>query len=197
MGWSGFGHKEYGEEWLAKYKAGGVTGGGAIVEEKGPGGVVKTAQGQIGITENPAGSNKVIYNTEYYGSEVSGDDYPWCCVFVWWCFNKSGNADAFYNGGKTAGCSAVHTWAQSNGLIISGDEAKYGDLVLFSTDEHIEIVVANNGDGSYTTIGGNTGAGDSGSQSNGGGVFMRTRYISGDFPITLFIRPPYETDSKD
>lgn len=197
MGWSGFGHKEYGEEWLAKYKAGGVTGGGAIVEEKGPGGVVKTAQGQIGITENPAGSNKVIYNTEYYGSEVSGDDYPWCCVFVWWCFNKSGNADAFYNGGKTAGCSAVHTWAQSNGLIISGGEAKYGDLVLFSTDEHIEIVVANNGDGSYTTIGGNTGAGDSGSQSNGGGVFMRTRYISGDFPITLFIRPPYETDSKD
>ena len=108
--------------------------------------------------------------------------------------NKSGNADAFYGGGKTAGCSAVHTWAQSNGLIISGGEAKYGDLVLFGADEHIEIVVANNGDGSYTTIGGNTGSGDSGSQSNGGGVFMRTRYISGDFPITLFIRPPYSTD---
>jgi|GEM_PF-1715471 len=194
MGWSGYGHKEYGEEWLVKYKAGGITGGGAIVEEKGPGGVVKTAQGQIGITENPAGSNKVIYNTEYYGSEVSGDDYPWCCVFVWWCFNKSGNAEAFYDGGKTAGCSAVHTWAQSGGHIISGGEAKYGDLVLFSADEHIEIVVANNGDGSYMTIGGNTGSGDSGSQSNGGGVFMRTRYISGDFPITLFIRPPYSTD---
>lgn len=194
MGWSAYGHKEYGEEWLKKYQAGGVTGGGVVVEEKGPGGVVKTAQGQIGITENPAGSNTVIYNTEYYGSEVSGDDYPWCCVFVWWCFNKSGNADAFYDGGKTAGCSAVHTWAQNGGHIISGGEAKYGDLVLFSTDEHIEIVVANNGDGSYTTIGGNTGSGDSGSQSNGGGVFMRTRYISGDFPITLFIRPPYETD---
>ena len=88
----------------------------------------------------------------------------------------------------------VHTWAQNGGYIISGGEAKYGDLVLFSTDEHIEIVVANNGDGSYTTIGGNTGSGDSGSQSNGGGVFMRTRYISGDFPITLFIRPPYSTD---
>ena len=194
MGWSSYGHKEYGEEWLAKYKSGGVTGGGQIVEEKGPGGVVKTAQGQIGITENPAGSNTVIYNTEYYGTEVSGSDYPWCCVFVWWCFNKSGNGDAFYNGGKTAGCSTVHTWAQSNGLIISSAEATYGDLVLFSTDEHIEIVVANNGDGSYTTIGGNTGSGDSGSQSNGGGVFMRTRYMSGDFPITLFIRPPYNED---
>ncbi|MBO4864174.1 MAG: CHAP domain-containing protein [Eubacterium sp.] len=194
MGWSSYGHKEYGEEWLTKYKAGGTIGGGVVVEEKGPGGVVKTAKGQIGITENPAGSNTVIYNTEYYGTEVSGDDYPWCCVFVWWCFNKSGNADAFYGGGKTAGCSAVHTWAQSNGLIVSSSEAQYGDLCLFSTDEHIEIVVANNGDGSYTTIGGNTGSGDSGSQSNGGGVFMRTRYTSGDFPITLFIRPPYETD---
>ena len=198
MGWSGFGHKEYGDEWLKKYQAGGVTGGGAVVVEKGAGGVVKTAQGQIGITENPAGSNKVIYNTEYYGSEVSGDDYPWCCVFVWWCFSKSGNAEAFYDGGKVAGCSAVHTWAQNGGYIISGGEAKYGDLVLFSTDEHIEIVVANNGDGSYTTIGGNTGSGDSGSQSNGGGVFMRTRYITGDFPITLFIRPPYSSkDDKD
>ena len=198
MGWSGFGHKKYGDEWLKKYQAGGVTGGGAVVVEKGAGGVVKTAQGQIGITENPAGSNKVIYNTEYYGSEVSGDDYPWCCVFVWWCFSKSGNAEAFYDGGKVAGCSAVHTWAQNGGYIISGGEAKYGDLVLFSTDEHIEIVVANNGDGSYTTIGGNTGSGDSGSQSNGGGVFMRTRYITGDFPITLFIRPPYSSkDDKD
>ena len=194
LGWKSYGHKPYGEEWLAKYQAGGVMGGGAVVEEKGAGGVVKTAQGQIGITENPANSNTVIFNTDYYGSVVSGDDYAWCCVFVWWCFNKSGNAEAFYGGGKVAGCSAVHTWAQNNGRIITGSEAQYGDLVLFGADEHIEIVVANNGDGTYTTIGGNTTSGNGGSQSNGGGVFMRTRYTSGSFPITLFIRPQYSND---
>ena len=192
MGWTSYGHKPYGEEWLKKYEAGGLAGSGAIVVEVGPGGVMKTAQNQIGIMEEPAGTNKVIFNTEYYGQEVAGDDYPWCCVFVWWCFYKSGNGDAFYNGEKTAGCGAVYSWAQSDGLFINGSEAKYGDLVLFGNNEHIEFVVCKNDDGSYTTIGGNTSPEESGSQSNGGCVAMRTRYTTGDFPITSFIRPEYQ-----
>lgn len=201
LGWSSYGHKPYGEEWLKKYMQGGLQGSGEIVVEKGAGGVVKTAQGQIGITEDPAGSNNVIYNTEYYGHEVSETPdgkggystctYPWCCAFVWWVFQKSGNGDAFYGGGKVASCSSVHTWAKNNGRMITGKEAGYGDIVLFGSDEHIEIVVANNGDGTYTTIGGNTSSEDSGSQSNGGGVFVRKRSTSGKFPITSFIRPKY------
>lgn len=201
LGWSSYGHKPYGEEWLKKYMQGGLQGSGEVVVEKGAGGVVKTAQGQVGITEEPAGSNDVIYNTEYYGHEVSETPdgkggystctYPWCCAFVWWVFQKSGNGDAFYGGGKVASCSAVHTWARNNGCMITGKEAGYGDIVLFGSDEHIEIVVANNGDGTYTTIGGNTSSEDSGSQSNGGGVFVRTRSTSGKFPITSFIRPKY------
>lgn len=191
LGWSSYGHKEYGEEWLAKYMAGGSAGSGEVVVESGSGGVAKTAQNQIGISEEPAGSNKVVFNTDYYGQEVSGDSYPWCCVFVWWCFNKSGNAAAFYNGGKTASCDAVYNWAQSDGLFISGSEAQYGDLVLFGSNEHIEIVISNNGDGSYTTIGGNTSSDTAGSQSNGGCVALKTRYTTGGFPITSFIRPEY------
>lgn len=188
LGWSSYGHKPYGEEWLAKYQAGGV-GGGAVVEEKGPEGVMQTAQNQIGIAEEPV--NDVIFNTDYYGAPVNGDDYPWCCAFVWWVFNKSGNADAFYNGGKTASCSTVYSWAQSNGYFISGSEAQYGDIVLFGSNEHIELVVSRNDDGSYTTIGGNTSSDVAGSQSNGGCVALKTRYTSGSFPITSFIRPPY------
>lgn len=190
-GWSSYGHKEYGDEWLAKYKSGGSVGGGAVVEAKGATGVMQTAQNQVGITENPPGSNNVIFNTEYYGQEVSGDAYPWCCVFVWWCFNKSGNGAAFYDGGKVAGCGAVYSWAQRNGLFINGSEAKYGDIVLFGDNEHIEVVVSNNGDGTYTTIGGNTSSDAAGSQSNGGCVAIKTRYASGGFPITSFIRPKY------
>jgi hypothetical protein len=49
-------------------------------------GLVKVAAGQIGVTEYPPGSNAIKYNTWYYGSPVSGDAYPWCCVFVEWCF---------------------------------------------------------------------------------------------------------------
>lgn len=48
--------------------------------------LVKIAESQIGVKESPAGSNKVKYNTWYYGREVSGDAYPWCCAFVEWCF---------------------------------------------------------------------------------------------------------------
>lgn len=47
---------------------------------------IAIAAGQIGVTEYPSGSNKVKYNTWYYGSAVSGAAYPWCAVFVVWCF---------------------------------------------------------------------------------------------------------------
>lgn len=189
-----YGHPSYGEEWLAKYQAGGV-GGGAVVEAEGAAGVMQTAQNQIGISENPPGSNNVIFNTDYYGQAVSGDAYPWCCAFVWWCFNKSGNGGAFYGGGKTASCAAVYAWAQQNHLFINGNQAQYGDIVLFANNEHIELVVCKNDDGSYTTIGGNTSSDEAGSQSNGGCVALKRRYTSGSFPITSFIRPPYRKAS--
>lgn len=190
-GWSSYGHKEYGEEWLAKYQSGGSVGGGAVVQAKGPTGVMQTAQNQIGITENPPGSNNVVFNTDYYGQEVSGEAYSWCCVFVWWLFNKSGNGAAFYDGEKVARCGLVYNWAQNNGLFINSSEAKYGDIVLFGDNEHIEVVVSNNGDGTFTTIGGNTSGDGAGSQSNGGCVALKTRYTTGGFPITSFIRPKY------
>lgn len=44
------------------------------------------ALSQVGVKEVPSGSNKVKYNTWYYGRVVSGSAYPWCCVFVEWCF---------------------------------------------------------------------------------------------------------------
>lgn len=189
-GWSSYGHKPYGQEWLDKYMQGSSAGSGEIVEQEGPSGVMGTAQNQIGICEDPPGSNDVVFNTDFYGQEVSGDDYPWCCAFVWWCFNKSGNGAAFYNGGKTAGCSAVYTWAQQDGLFITKNQAQFGDIVLFGTS-HIELVVSVNPDGSVTTIGGNTSSDEAGSQSNGGCVALKTRYTTGSFPITSFIHPEY------
>lgn len=48
--------------------------------------LVRIAESQVGVKETPSGSNHVKYNTWYYGREVSGSAYPWCCVFVEWCF---------------------------------------------------------------------------------------------------------------
>ena len=56
--------------------------------------VVNTALSQVGVKESPAGSNKVKYNTWFYGRTVSGAAYPWCMVFVQWCFAHVKEPDA-------------------------------------------------------------------------------------------------------
>lgn len=48
--------------------------------------VIATALAEVGTKEKPKNSNKVKYNTWFYGKEVSGSAYPWCEVFVQWCF---------------------------------------------------------------------------------------------------------------
>ena len=52
--------------------------------------LLELARGELGTRESPAGSNRVKYNTAYYGREVSGAAYPWCCVFIWWLFREAG-----------------------------------------------------------------------------------------------------------
>lgn len=48
--------------------------------------VVATALAEVGVKESPKNSNNVKYNTWFYGHAVHGDGYPWCEVFVCWCF---------------------------------------------------------------------------------------------------------------
>ena len=48
--------------------------------------VVKTALSQVGVKESPSGSNRVKYNTWFYGKEVRGASYPWCMTSVQWVF---------------------------------------------------------------------------------------------------------------
>jgi hypothetical protein len=71
---------------------------------------VAEAEAAAKVKEHPAGSNKVKYNTWYYGREVSGSAYPWCVVFVAWCFNTAGHFDLFMGGRKTASCTALATY---------------------------------------------------------------------------------------
>ena len=51
--------------------------------------VLAAARRELGTKESPANSNRVKYNTWYYGREVSGSAYPWCAVFVQWCFDQA------------------------------------------------------------------------------------------------------------
>ena len=57
--------------------------------------MLNLARQEIGVSENPRKSNHVKYNTEYYGWEAIGENYPWCCVFIWWLFKHSGLSHLF------------------------------------------------------------------------------------------------------
>lgn len=155
--------------------------------------ILAVARGELGVTEQPAGSNRVKYNTEYYGREVSGASYPWCCVFLWWVFRQAGAQALFFGGERTAYCPTLLDFHKEQRVT---DYAP-GDVIFFNFDGRgraVHVGLCEKWDGRHiTTIDGNTG---SSSEANGGAVMRRTRdkkYIVGAF------RPRYkeETDLNE
>lgn len=68
---------------------------------------------QLGVRELPAGSNKVRYNTWYYGREVSGPKYSWCDVGQSWAFDQIDALDLI--GGKHAYTPDHAQWFRDHG----------------------------------------------------------------------------------
>lgn len=151
--------------------------------------ILDLAESQVGITEYPPNSNNVIYNTAYYGKEVSGSAYPWCCVFVWWLFAQFDPCIIK----KTASCQELGNWFNTNGRWVS--DAQVGDIVFFhfpTNDRwtnHCGIVKSINGN-IIETIEGNTSIN---SDDNGGAVMIRQRSSN----IVGFGRPAYSEEIED
>ena len=57
--------------------------------------VLKIAAWQLGVLENPAGSNR-----QKYGEAYGMNGQPWCVMFVWWVCREAG-----FNLRKTASCT--------------------------------------------------------------------------------------------
>jgi hypothetical protein len=51
---------------------------------------------ELGEARHPLGSNRIKYNTWYYGRVVHGRDYAWCAVFQCWSFQKAGISTAIF-----------------------------------------------------------------------------------------------------
>lgn len=148
------------------------------------------ARSQLGVKENPAGSNRVKYNTDYYGRSVSGAAYPWCMAFVWDGFRLCG-ASALLYGVKTAYCPTMVTAFRQQGAWVSGNY-RPGDIVFYDWNgdgvaDHVGIVESATA-GGVVAIEGNTAIGN---DSNGGEVMRRTRANS---VILGAGRPAYEED---
>lgn len=137
--------------------------------------VITAGMKYIGTTSK---NNNVIFNTEYYGREVSGADYAWCVVFQWYIFREAGLSKYFFNGAKVASCSAARKYHEQIGQVVYGDYQR-GDLLLFdfsgkkSRTQHIGICLENNGK-TVKSLDGNT---SSKSEDNGGAVNIRERNI--------------------
>lgn len=151
--------------------------------------ILKIARGEIGVKEVPAGSNKVKYNTWYYGKEVSGSAYPWCMAFVQWVFDQAGAPI----GHKTASCTQLMNWArQRRRWVTSG--YKPGDVVIFDfgsdgSPDHVGILEAAQG-GKLICIEGNTSVT---SDDNGGAVMRRNRTAA---QVLGAYRPEYKEEKK-
>ena len=153
--------------------------------------ILSIAQAEIGTSESPPGSNRIKYNTWYYGQEVSGKAYPWCMVFIQWCFAQAEVSELLPL--RTASCGALMRAAQAAGLWITKD-FRPGDVVIYDfpgggPTDHCGIVESF-AKGKIVSIEGNTGAGN---DANGGQVQRRTR------DITLAVgavRPQYEQEYK-
>lgn len=151
--------------------------------------IIDYAISQIGVKETPSGSNKVKYNTWYYGKEVNGSAYPWCATFVAYVFAHTNASKLFYGGKKTAYCPTIENYYKSIGRYYSKTNGKAGDLCLMDFGKgrasHIGIVECKNADGSYVIIEGNT---STTSNDNGGKVMRRIRKTN---VIRGFARPEY------
>lgn len=136
---------------------------------------------EIGNVESPKGSNNIKYNTDYYGHQVSGDNYAWCCAFIWWVFRKCGLMGTFCGGNKTAYCPFVVNWARThNQWVTSGYQL--GDILLYDW----------NGDGMADHIGWCAGTSGSYAKSIEGNSSDAVRMNSQPFSkIMGAYRPPY------
>ena len=155
---------------------------------------VNWAKSRVGIVEHPAGSNRGPKIDAWSSmSGYPGSSVPWCQNFV--------NASAYVGsrkrikpiwfGGYTVGVVEQARNSEHGLKKISLEEARPGDWVYFDFDgggvDHVGMFLSRDGSTVYT-IEGNTSV--AGSQSNGGGVYRKSRDRS---LISATVRVPFKS----
>ena len=150
-----------------------------------------TALSQVGVTEDPPGSNMQPYGAEYGMNGVA-----WCCIFVWWCAQR---AELPFP--TTAYVPALEQWARDNGYVVPADQIRRGDVVCLDFtapfgdgSDHVEIALGPADGGWIPCVGGNTSDKSGGSVDNGGGVYANDRPVGW---VATAIRRPGSDDIID
>jgi hypothetical protein len=157
--------------------------------------IVDVALKEVGYVEGPKD------NQTKYGAFTKANFQPWCGSFLMWCAHQAGvkipNTVSTVAG--AAAFKKLGTWTEA-----SKATPKPGDIVYFDFTEggapieHVGIVVKDNGDGTVTTVEGNT-SGEKkkkASERNGGECAKKIRaYKKNSKGLSVFIegfgRPKY------
>lgn len=158
--------------------------------------ILSIAAGEIGYNryDDPQPGTKYgRWYSKYTKSPYFGTNgVPFCNMGVSWVFNKAG-ATILGNGAVYAYVPWMQRDAGKAGRLRGFDDIQPGDVLCFDWDadgesDHTGFAVARDGDYVHT-IEFNTSGSHAGSQSDGGGVYRRTRHRS---TVSAVIRPAYE-----
>ncbi len=130
---------------------------------------LEVAQAEVGYIEGPADNQ-----TKYQKANQA-----WCGAFVNWCAKQAGVKipNCVYTPSGATAFMDKKTWT-----IAEQADPQPGDIVFFDFPgdaldriSHVGIVIKNNGNGTVTTIEGNTAPDKKGDQRNGGEVCKKIR----------------------
>jgi len=114
------------------------------------------ATGELGVSEEPPGSNDGPRIAQYRAATAGAADTPgrWCAYFVSWAAAQAG-APLGDEGQGFGAVSQIHDWAAQTGRLLQpGEPPRPGDLILFGS-EHVGIVESVGPGDRLTTIEGN------------------------------------------
>lgn len=117
--------------------------------------MVALAQREVGVAEQPPGSNDAPRIAEYRTATAGASVGPWCAYFVSWLARQAG-VPIGDTGGGFGYVPDVRAWAQRAGhwTDAAAGPPRPGDLIVWSG--HIGMVEGVRPDGSIQTIEGNS-----------------------------------------
>lgn len=130
--------------------------GSTVPAGTGGAGLLAAVQREVGVAEQPPGSNDAPRIAQYRQATAGSGVGPWCAYFTSWAAREAG-MPLGENGQGFGSVDALYAWAQRAGRAVPngpGVVPRPGDLIVY--DEHMGVVESVLPDGSVQTIEGNS-----------------------------------------
>lgn len=135
--------------------------------------LIEVALAEVGYIEGPKD------NETKYGKFTKANFQPWCGSFVNWCANEAGvkMPNTVYTPAGAAAFMKAGTWQKAEEATPQPGDICYFDFPGDGVERisHVGIVIKDNGDGTVTTVEGNTASDKKGDQRNGGECCLKVR----------------------